>query len=134
MTLEILTEVTSDAWESWGDHATDSWDTTVDAVSDTREDLTAVATDTWDSAIDIGAAVREGVVAFAEDPKGTTVEFVTEDVPEWLAENESTVNRVAGSLQALGGVGETALGMAIVPTGVGTFGTTSVLGAGGSGA
>ena len=57
-------------------------------------------------------------------------DWYNEDLPEWLNENESNVNRVIGGLQVFDGVQEITTGVALLPTGAVTVGTSSALGVG----
>ncbi len=86
------------------------------------ETLEPVADFTENVATSIGYAVSDTTAAVTE--------FATEDVPQWMAENESTVNRGVGVLQTIGGVGEMFAGAALVPTGAVSFGAGTVAGVG----
>ena len=123
--VDDLTTFASDSYDTVTDNLSNAWDTAVETVDDVGETLV----DAKDATVEfVTEDAPEWIAETAIDVKDATVEFVTEDVPEWIAENETTVNRVVGGVQAVGGVGEMVVGAALVPTGAASFGAGTVAG------
>ena len=123
--VDDLTTFASDSYDAVTDSLSNAWDTAVETVDDVGEALV----DAKDATVEfVTEDAPEWIAETAIDVKDATVEFVTEDVPEWIAENETTVNRVVGGVQAVGGVGEMVVGAALVPTGAASFGAGTVAG------
>ncbi len=154
-----VTETAANVWDGVTEVATTATDYVADGaavVTDAAVDTTTAVTDfVADSATAATDAVVEGAIATSDyigetlepvadftaevatsvgdtvsDATTAITEFATEDVPQWIAENESTVNRGVGVLQTIGGVGEMFAGAALVPTGAVSFGAGTVAGVG----
>jgi hypothetical protein len=154
-----VTEAATNAWDNVTEVATTATDFVVDTATDATDaivdtttaatnyvvDTTVAATDavvdgaiatsdyigeTLEPVADFTASVATSVGDAVSDTATAVTEFATEDVPKWVAENESTVNRGVGVLQTIGGLGEIVAGAALVPTGTVSFGAGTVAGAG----
>jgi hypothetical protein len=136
---DSLTGSTSDYWDSFSNSASDTWNLISDSTSGLWEDispslsnswdsLTSSASDSWNSFANSASETWNSISETASDAWDATSEFVTEDVPEWMANNPETVNRVVGGIQVVGGVAEMLGGTALLPTGAASFGAGTVAG------